>query len=284
MSNIFNHLNYGFIGSGSLCQALLKGFLEQAKLPPEKIFLSSRTLVHLKKVSKRFGVQAVFTNEELVQKSQVIFLCVKPSDLLGVLEPLKNQFQREQTMVSFLAGVPLSSLKKLLPSVRRLVRVVPNTPASVGQGLFAYAVLDSDPNLECFIEELFSDLALVLKMKEEQLGTFTVASSSGVGFVLELMQYWIEWLESHHFSSELARTITLQSFLGSVHWAKSFPRMSLLELQSQVASKGGMTSEGIKAFCEGELDSILRYGFEKSALREKELFRVAEKTLSPKGS
>ena len=273
MPDIFSRLNYGFIGAGSLCQAFLQGFLQKAQIPKERVFLSSRTPARLKKTAERFAVQAVSSNEDLVLKSQIIFLCVKPDDLISTIEPLANQFSPQQTLVSFPAGVSLSTLKKLLPQVKRLVRVVPNTPMSVGEGLFAYSLAQTDSGLESFVKALFSPLGKVLKMPEDNLSAFTVAASSGVAFVLELMQYWNEWLENHHFSVELARKISTHTFLGAALWAKSFPDLSLAQLQLQVASKKGMTVEGLKAFNEAQLDSVLHYGFEKTALREKKLFQ-----------
>ena len=271
MPGIFSHLNYGFIGAGCLCQALLQGFLHKASLPKERIFLSSRNLGRLNKVAKLFSVKTVSGNEELVTSSQIVFLCVKPEDLVPVIEPLSNQFNQHHTIVSFLAGVPLSLLKKLLPQVNRLIRVVPNTAASVGEGAFAYSLNKQDKGLESFVEELFSPLGTVLKLPEEHLSAFTVASSSGLAFVLEFMQYWNEWLESHHFSPKLARQISIQTFLGAALWAKVFPNKSLSQLQLQVASKKGMTAEGLKALNEAQIDSILHYAFEKCALREKTL-------------
>ena len=65
--------------------------------------------------------------------------------------------------------------------------------------------------------------------------------------------------------------ISAQTFLGASLLVKNFPKKSLSELQLQVASKKGMTAEGLKALNEAEIDSILHYAFEKCALREKTL-------------
>lgn len=272
MSGIFSRLSYGFIGAGSLCRAFLHGFLQKAQIPRERVFLSSRTPARLKKTAERFSIQAVSSNEELVLKSQVVFLCIKPDDLISVIEPLASQFNPQQTLISFPAGVSLNTLKKFLPQMKRVVRVVPNAPVSVGEGLLAYSLMQTDPSLESFVESLLSPLGQVWKMPEDKLSAFTVAASSGVAFILELMQYWNEWLEDHHFSTEQARKISTHTFLGTSLWAKSFPDLSLTQLQLQVASKKGMTAEGLKAFNEAQLDSVLHCGFEKSALREKKLF------------
>ena len=125
MSGMFCHLNYdyGFIGAGSICQALLQLFLHTAKISRKKIFLSSREPKLLKKIAEHFSVQAVSGNEELITKTKVIFLCIKPEDLVQVVEPLTRQFNKEHTLVSFLGGVCLDVMQKLLPNVKYVVRM-----------------------------------------------------------------------------------------------------------------------------------------------------------------
>ena len=272
VEKVFSRLTYGFLGAGSLCHALLEGFLEKAHILRENVFLSSRSEKRLHKVAKQFGVQTVTENEELLQRAQVIFLCVKPQDITFAMESLAGRFNHKQTVISFVAGVSLSRLKELVSCDCRLVRVMPSMPASVGQGLFGYSVLDENSNLKFFIEELFSPLGVVLPVGEQDMGVLTVAGASGVGFVLELMQYWSEWLESCQLSEEIARRITMQTFAGTALWAKAFPSVSLSELQRRVASKKGVTAAGLKSFADSELDTILRMGFEKSVLCEQKLY------------
>ena len=278
VEKVFSRLTYGFLGAGSLCQALLEGFLEKINIPRENIFLSSRSDKRLHKVVKQFGVQKVAENEELLQKAQVIFLCVKPQDITFAMESLAGRFNPEQTVISFVAGVSLNQLKELVSCDCRLARVMPSMPASIGQGLFGYSVLNKD-RLKFFIEELFSPLGIVLPVREQDMGVLTVAGASGVGFVLELMQYWSEWLESCQLSEEIARRITMQTFVGTALWTKAFPSVSLSELQCRVASKKGVTAAGLKVFADSELDTILRMGFEKSVLCEQKLYTSAKQSI-----
>ena len=269
--NIFSRLNYGFLGAGAMCQALCKGFLEQANIPKKNIFLSSRSENRLRKLANDLAVHPVRTNEELLSKAQVIFLCVKPQDASVAMEALAGRFSPEQTLISVMAGVPLSALVELVSCKCRLVRMMPNMPASIGQGLFGYSVLGEDKNVSAFVEELFSPLGIVLPMQEKDMGVFTVASSCGVGFVLELMQYWSEWLHSAQFSEDQAKLVTMQTFLGAALLAIKNPKIPLTSLQNRVASKGGMTAAGLRAFADAGLDTILRIGFEKSVLCERKL-------------
>ena len=90
-------------------------------------------------------------------------------------------------MSGLAAGIRLSSLKKLIPNVDRIVRVMPNTPANINKGVVGYCVEESDEGLIAFVEELLSPLGLVVPLNEgEEFEALTVSSSSGIGFVFEL--------------------------------------------------------------------------------------------------
>jgi pyrroline-5-carboxylate reductase len=91
-----------------------------------------------------------------------------------------------------------------------------------------------------------------------------------VGFVFELMIYWKEWLEEHGFAPELAQKMTVQTFLGASVLADGAGE-SLEDLQNRVTSKKGITAAGLDSLRELEVERLLRYSFEKAAIRDKEL-------------
>ena len=108
----------------------------------------------------------------------------------------------------------------------------------------------------------------------------SVSASSGTGFVLELMKYWQDWIEDYGFEPEVARKMTVETFLGASLLAEAESSRSLDELQQQVVSKKGMTAAGLESMRENEMERILRMGFEKALLREQELARFLEKGVS----
>ncbi len=264
--------NIGFIGAGNMCQALIEGWMGKKLISPTDVFVSNRNPGKLNKVVEQWQVNSCSTNEELVDRSDIVILAVKPQDLEAAVEPIAASFSEDQIVISLAAGVTLRKLKKLIPQNRHLVRVMANTPARVFQGAFGFCTLAPDLRIERWMERMFSPMGLTLKLDEgEAFEAFAVATSAGVGFIFELMIYWQEWLEERGINPALAQRMTIQTFLGASELAlKSMPQ-SLDDLQARVTSKKGITAAGLESMRELEIERLLRYSFEKSALRDREL-------------
>lgn len=258
-----------------MTQALVKGLVESQRLAPDRIFVSNRSPGKLQKLSDQFKIQACSSNEQVIEKSDVLVIAVKPQDLIPAIEPLSQIFLPEQIVVSLAAGIPIKTLEKSLPQTR-VVRVIPNTPALIGKGITGY-VLGSkkDVGLEATIEDLFSCLGKVYTMQdEEQLESFMVACSSGVGFLFELMTYWQDWLEERGFEPQIAKEMTTDTFLGTSLLAQQSPHIPYEELQARVTSKKGVTIAGLDSMRELEIERALRVSFEKAAMRNQELSKI----------
>ncbi len=270
--NFIRHKNFGFIGVGKMGYTLVKNFIESATLKKENVFVTNRTPRKLDKVVETFGVTALANNEDLVEKCQVIFVCVKPQDLLETLEPIANLLDESHWIISLAAGVDIKAIQKILPNVKNIVRIMPNTPARMGKGVVGYCVSTDAQVIEESIRSLLAPLGMVVKADEGDLmRALTVACASGVGFIFELMIYWQDWLEDAGFDPHLAKLMTVQTFLGSSILAAQAPLTELNILQEEVTSKKGVTFAGLEAMREEALERILRICFEKALLRDQEL-------------
>jgi pyrroline-5-carboxylate reductase len=190
--------------------------------------------------------------------------------MVPALEPISSMFGAHHVVLSLAAGVKLERLKRLLPSVRQWGRIMPNTPVRVGQGVTGYFLAKEAAHLKGLMEDLLRPLGAVIQVEDEDhFASLAVACSSGVGFVLELMQYWQEWLEEHDFSPEQARLMTTKTFLGTALLADQEVQVALGDLQSKVVSKKGITAAGLDSMRELEIERLLRYSFEKAALRDR---------------
>ena len=264
--------NIGFIGAGNMCQAIIQGWLKEGVVAPGEIFVSNRTEGKLKKVVEQFGVNACATNEDVVDRSDVVIVAVKPQDFDVAIEPIASSFDKDQVVVSLAAGVPLRKIKNLLPNVANLTRVMANTPARVGAGVFSYCLLKDNLRVESWMDRVFRPLGLVTRVDEgDQFEAAMIATSAGVGFVFELMIYWQEWLEERGIDAKVARAMTAQTFLGAAQLARSTPNLTTEELLAKVTSKKGVTAAGLDSMRELEVERCLRYSFEKCALRDREL-------------
>jgi pyrroline-5-carboxylate reductase len=261
----------GFIGAGNMCQALIGGWLEQGTFNPDQIYVTNRSPGKVKRLEESFKVHGVATNEELVDKVDFVVLAVKPQDLNAAIEPIASAFTPSHTVISLAAGFRIQSLKRLLPE-SKIVRVMPNTPVKIHKGLIGFCTSKPDPALDRWVEHAFSPLGLVVKLEEgEPFQALTVAGGAGVGFVFELMIYWQEWLEERGIDPELAKRITVQTFVGASQLAERSEDVSLVELQHKVASKKGVTASGLDSMRELEVERALRYSFEKAGLKDREL-------------
>ena len=164
------------------------------------------------------------------------------------------------------------TLKSIITTSSRLVRVMTNTPASVSNGVVGYYHSREDGALDATVESLFSSIGQVFSLKnEDEFSAFTVAVCSGVGFVFEIMSYWADWLEQYGIARDSAEKMVLDTFKGTVLLAEKNSEISLTQLQSKVVSKKGVTQAGLDAMNEMELERIIRLSFEKAVLRDKEL-------------
>lgn len=262
----------GFLGCGNLAQAIIKGLIESKSVAAERIWASNRSEGKLKKVQETFGIHACRTNEELVETCDVVFLAVKPLDLKEVLEPIRSAFDERHLVISLAAGFPLASLEKLLPETPMLVRVMPNTPISIRRAVIGYALADESSVAEQMVRDLLAPLGLMIRCDDGgELQALTVSCGSGTGFVLELMQYWQEWLDEHGFDPDASRRMTVETFLGAAMMAEAAATTPIQDLQDRVVSKKGVTAAGLQSMRELEIERALRYSFEKAVIREQEL-------------
>jgi pyrroline-5-carboxylate reductase len=276
--NLLKQRKIGFIGAGNMGQAIMKALITSGTVPKDRVFATNRSPGKLLKLNETLGVTAVNTNEELVDTCDVIVLCVKPQDLVGVLEPIASSFHDGHLVISIAAGFSLQTLKRLLPEVVGLARAMPNTPTTIQKGVVGYCLAEGAEAYEASVEEFLRPLGIVVPVDEgEMFEALTVSCGSGPGFIFELMQYWQEWMEEHGFDAKAAREMVVQTFVGAAQLAQGSPDVSIQELQDRVVSKKGVTAAGLQSMRELEIERALRYSFEKAVIRDQEISRGTSK-------
>ena len=267
-------MKIGFIGAGHMTQALVKGMLQSQNIKAEKIFVSNRTEGKLIKISEQYGVQTKSHNQEVVNECDVVILAMKPQDFTTALEGLTPLFSENQIVISLAAGIGFPTLRKYAPKAR-LVRLMPNTPSLIGRGILGFMSDEKDQEYtSTLMQDLFGSLGTVIRVdNEDQFDALMIACSSGTGFVFEMMMYWQDWIEERGFSPEVAKIMTIETFVGASMLAAQSQHVSIEELQSRVTSKKGVTSAGLNSMRELEIERALRISFEKAAMRSQELAR-----------
>ena len=275
MNPFLKRIKVGFVGSGNMTRCLVSGLTIGTE--PEllkNIYVSSRSSERSKALSEKFSVNCAAHNDEILDKCDWIILSMKPQDLPAFLDSYGKSFESHQSVISLCAGLSLDSLKKEIPQVTRFARLMPSTPAEFGSGVLG---LYSDN--ESFVQDIslfFKNVGSVQSVEsEELLDGIMISVASGVGFLLEVLQIWSEWLEEVGFSKPQAQEIARRGFTGVSEVLKESNK-DFYQLQSEVTSKKGVTLAGLEAMRAADLDTALNKGFEAAHRRSQELSKLLD--------
>lgn len=269
----FNRLHkLGFIGSGHITQAICKGLVTSQTILASSLYVTNRTPQKAIKLSEELGIHSCHTNEEILDVCSLIFLAVKPHDYNDLLDDISQYILPHHHIISLAAGIGTDQLKRHL-NHEKISRVIPNTAVSILRGVTG--IYSTHEDQSHILNNLFKPLGQSLIVEnEEMLDSLLIATSSGLGFTLELMSYFCEWLESHGFTKAEARKLIEATFIGAGLTASLSPTKSLDVLISQVASKKGVTASGLDSMRRLELDRIIRLSLDSAQNRNEELARL----------
>lgn len=264
-------LKIGFLGAGKMATALAKGFVKAGLARPEHLLASDPLEGARQGFAKEVGARATSSNAEVLEFSRVLFLAVKPDQVKDVVGEVRERFSERHLLVSIAAGVPISKLEDGLKREHqqtRIVRVMPNTPALVGESASAYA-LGKGAKAEDgeLVQRLLSAVGVAFEVKESLLDAVTGLSGSGPAYVFMMIEGLSDGGVAAGLPREVATRLAAQTVLGS---AKMLLETGLHPgaLKDMVTSPGGTTIEGLheleKAGLRGALMSAVRAATEKS--------------------
>jgi len=258
----------GFIGGGNMAEALIKGMTSHGM---KGILLSEPSADRRTFLEQDYGIKTTSSNREVASSCSLIVLAVKPQNMADVLEEITELVTEEKTVVSIAAGITLSYLRSKLKT-KRLVRVMPNTPALVQEGMSVLSLC------ECFsdgdiarIREIFMSVGRVLTLKEEHMNAVTALSGSGPAFVALFAETMIEAGVKMGLSRDNAAELAIQTLIGTAKLLET--GMPPQRLREMVTSPGGTTAAGLKVFEEEDLFSIVGEALQAAVKRAEELGR-----------
>jgi pyrroline-5-carboxylate reductase len=217
-----------------------------------------------KKLKRLADINIAASNKELVQKSEVIILAVKPQDfeiLLGEIKP----FCKDKLIISIAAGRTTNYIEKYL-GVVRIIRVMPSLPALVGKGMSClFKGKNASEDDLAFTQHLFNGLGQTIVLDDENMiDVATAVSGSGPGFLCEFIKLPYDTKVIINFESELASVAEQEGFdhtqANLLAYATTSGTLEVIkqkkitpeELQKQVASKGGTTAAGLEELKKGK--------------------------------
>ena len=263
-----NNLKIAFIGGGNMARSLISGLIK-AGYDSNLISVSNRSEGKLIALNKDFGIKTSLDNYEIAKDADVIVLAVKPQFMAEMLNQLTAKINNygNRLIISLAAGVTVERLTSLLNGHKKIVRLMPNTPALIGYGVTG-TFAAPDVNAE---EKEFK---VVWVEKESDINTVTAASGSSPAYFFLFMQYLIEHTKEMGLSEEQARTLVVETALGAAQMAIKNADVSLETLRAQVTSKGGTTFAAISKFEELNLKDSVSAAMDACVARAEEMQKL----------
>jgi pyrroline-5-carboxylate reductase len=263
----------GFIGSGNMAEALIKGIITAKLYKPANIFISDIRPERLKQLARKYKVKPVKNNRELVSKADSVVLSIKPQNMTEALESIKGTVGAKKLVISIAAGVKISRIGSVLGDAA-IVRAMPNTPALIGEGASALFANAKAKLMLKRAKAIFSAVGKAVIVDDEGLiDAVTAVSGSGPAYYFLLMEEMIKAAAELGLSEDTAKDLVLQTAKGAGTLATIADKKgeSPAQLRQKVTSPGGTTEAAVKVLTEGGFRPLIEAAIRKARDRSREL-------------
>ena len=268
------HKSICFIGGGNMAQAIVFGLLNKG-YPANLITVCDRNESKRKLFTEQ-GVNVVTEAIKAAEQAQVVVLAVKPQGAAETCATLSAVNFSDKLVVSIMAAISTQRLTALLPTATNIVRVMPNTPSLVSEGMAGlFAQLTVPVELKWFAENLLNAVGKTCWVEtEDDMHIVTAASGSSPAYFFLFMESMQNALLNMGLTAQQARELVQQSALGAAKMAVSNSNVELSTLRENVTSKGGTTAAALAVFNEKNLAYTVEQAMQACVARSKEMEKL----------
>jgi pyrroline-5-carboxylate reductase len=240
-------MNILIIGGGNMGLTFAKSFINSHVVTPEQLMILEK---HQERVThlKTLKIARVFDDSICVKAADLIVLAVKPQNSIELFEEMSKYVDKDQVVLSIMAGVKIETIKKHL-KLEKVIRAMPNLPAQIGLGMTGFTATEAVSRFELgAIQNLLSTTGKTLHVdNEEAIDKITAISGSGPAYMFYFLDAMIKAAKEMGFNKGEAELLVVQTFKGALQLFQqnSFTCQNWIE---KVSSKGGTTEAAIKSF------------------------------------
>ncbi|XP_072552047.1 pyrroline-5-carboxylate reductase 3 [Salminus brasiliensis] len=265
-------LQIGFIGAGNMAFAIAQGILKSGDVPSSNVIVSAPSKNNFARF-QAMGVAVTHSNEEVVDRSRLVFLAVKPHLVPKVLKGISERVTPQHIVVSIAAGITLAKLEELLPGGSCVMRMMPNLPCMLLEGALLLACgTGASPEVGSQLKSLLSPCGLVEVGPEAWIDVHTGLSGSGVAFVYVFAEALADGAVKMGMPSALAQRIAAQTILGAGRLLRDGGKHPA-QLRAEVCTPGGTTIHGLHVLEKGGLRAATMGAVEAATERASEMGR-----------
>jgi pyrroline-5-carboxylate reductase len=262
------------LGAGVMGETIVSG-LVRSGWSPDDLLVSERRQDRATELRERYGVDVV-TNVDAARKADTLMLVVKPQDMADLLDEIASVVRPGQLIISLAAGITTSSIESRLPEGVPVVRVMPNTPALVDEGMAAISRgthCDEAHLLEA--EALLRATGRVLRVPEKQQDAVTAISGSGPAYLFFVVEAMIEAGVHLGLPRATATELVVQTMVGSAKLLRETGEHPTV-LRERVTSPGGTTAAAVRELEDHKVRAAFMTALESARNRSRALARGEE--------
>ena len=263
-------MKIGFIGAGKMAEAIIVSLIRSKIMVPHQIFASDINDERRKLLKKQYGINTYSNNSAIPGIGEILFLCVKPQQLMEILDEISPKITGKHLIVSIVAGKKISLIQSRLREAR-VIRVMPNIACLVGEGMSAFCAgrtaTESDTRT---VARLLSCFGKVLELPENCFDAVTAISGSGPAFFAYFLKAITEAGIKEGLNKKDALLLAEQTMLGT---SKLLIQNNIEpeKLIESVSSAKGTTEAGLEVLDSSQLSTIVHDMIRAAAKRSKEL-------------
>ena len=240
-----------------MAEAMIQGLLTTHLVEPGEVTATGPRQKRREELEQKFGIRVTADNRQAAQVGEIVVLSVKPQILGTVLAELKGTLRPQQMVMSIVAGARISTMREALGH-DAIVRVMPNTPAQIGEGMSVWTATAgvSEEHL-AHVRAILRALGKELFVEDEKLlDMATAVSGTGPTYVFLVMEAMVDAAVHLGFPRHVAYELVTETMRGSVLYAMKSGKHPA-ELRNMVTSPGGTSAEALYQLEKGSLRTVL---------------------------
>ena len=259
----------GCIGTGNMGGAIMSRLAAGADASLLSIY--DIDAAKAETLSKKTGIALAKSAGALAGASDILILAVKPAMIAEVIREVKSSLSSGSVIVSIASGITITAMEKALGQTGKIVRVMPNTPSMVGEGMSVLSPnVNVDENSLLEVEQIFSKIGRVLVLPEKLMDAVTGLSGSGPAYVFTFIQAMADGGVKLGIPRDKALVLAAQTVLGSARYILESGEDPMV-LRGKVTSPGGTTIEGVHVLERSGFSGIVMDAVEKAAQKSERL-------------
>ena len=261
----------GVVGGGKMGGALIGGMISGGLFPPAAVTAADTDESRLGELVRTYGVNATIDNRAAVRGADIVILSVKPQNMAEVLSGLAGAAEPVTLFISIAAGIATGFIEEKLGKGVRVIRVMPNMPALIGEGAAAlcHGAFATQADLG-LARRIFDAVGITVEVEESLMDAVTGLSGSGPGYAFLIIEALQDAGVRMGLAPDVALRLSAQSLLGAAKLCLKGEKPPA-ELRGMVTSPGGTTLAGLKVLEEGALRAVLIAAVEAATRRSAEL-------------